>query len=59
LYGTGKSLSLLLDEEIPRATTKNGEPYSFDRNVIAVLAERLPDELHRRLRLPDAFLHIP
>jgi len=59
LYGTGKSLSLLLDEEIPRATTKNGELYSFDRCVIEGLGKGLPAELHRRLRLPMLFLMSP
>jgi len=54
-----KPLSLLLDEEIPRATTKNGELYSFDRCVIEGLGKGLPAELHRRLRLPMLFLMSP
>jgi uncharacterized protein (UPF0216 family) len=54
-----KTLSRLLDEEIPCATTKNGEQYFFDRNVIAVLGKGLPDELHRRLRLPMLFFMSP
>jgi uncharacterized protein (UPF0216 family) len=54
-----KPLSLLLTEEIPRATTKNGEPYSFNRGVIAVLGKGLPAELHRRLRLPMLFFMTP
>jgi len=59
LYGTEKPLSLLLDEKIPRATTKNSEPYFFDRNVIIVLGKGLPGELHRRLRLPMLFFMSP
>jgi len=54
-----KILSRLLDEEIPSATTKNGEPYFFDGNVIAALGKGLPGELHTRLRLPDAFFYVP
>ena len=54
-----KFLSLLLDEENPCATTKNGEPYFFDRGVIAVLGKRLPAELHSRLRLPMLFFMSP
>ncbi len=54
-----KPLSLLLDEKIPRSTTKNGEPYFFDRNVIAALGKELPGEIHRRLRLPMLFFMSP
>ena len=54
-----KPLSLLLDEENPCATTKNGEPYFFDRTVIAVLGKKLPGELHTRLRLPMFFFMAP
>ena len=54
-----KHLSRLLNEETPCATTKKGEPYFFDRNVIAALGERLPDELHARPRLPILFFISP
>jgi len=50
-----KTLSRLLDEEIPRTTTKSGEQYFFDRNVLSVLGKGLPGEIHPRLRLPVLF----
>jgi len=53
------TLFRLLGEEIPSATTKNGEPYFFDRTVIAVLGRKLPGELHTRLRLPMFFFMAP
>ncbi|MDD1700848.1 MAG: DUF61 family protein [Methanoregula sp.] len=54
-----KTLSQLLTEETPGATTKKGEPYFFDRHAIAVLGKRLPDELQARLRLPILFFISP
>jgi len=54
-----KILSLLLDVKVPSASTKNGEPYFFDRNVIAALEKLLPVELQTRLRLPILFLCPP
>jgi hypothetical protein len=50
-----KPLSLLLDEENPCTTAKNGEPDYYDMRVIAALGKELPGELHRRLRLPVLF----
>jgi uncharacterized protein (UPF0216 family) len=54
-----KTLFLLLGEELPSATTKNGEPYFFNRTVIADLGRKLPGELHTRLRLPMFFFMAP
>jgi len=54
-----KILSRLLDEKVPCASTKNGEPYFFDRNVIAALGKLLPVELQTRLRLPILFFMSP
>jgi len=50
-----KPLSLLLAEKDPSATAKNGERHSFDRAVIRMLGENLPEELHRQLKLPILF----
>jgi uncharacterized protein (UPF0216 family) len=54
-----KILSLLLEEEEPSATTKGGEEYLFDREVLGMLAQRLPARLQRRLRLPILFFFVP
>lgn len=54
-----KTLSRLLDEEILCATTKNAEPYFFDRTVIDALGKGLPRELHTRLRHPMLFFMSP
>lgn len=50
-----KRLSDLLAEETPQSVTRGGEPYYFDRAVLAALAAGLPEELHRQLRLPVFF----
>jgi len=54
-----KRLSALLAEETPQSVTKGDEPYYFDRAVLGVLAQGLPEELHRRLRLPVFFYASP
>jgi len=54
-----KPLADLLLEQTPSAITKKGEPYSFDRSVLALLGQKLPGELHRRLRLPILFFMSP
>jgi len=54
-----KSLSKLLGEETPCATTKKGEIYYFQKEVIATLGAKLPRELHTRLKLPILFLLSP
>jgi len=50
-----KPLAALLAEETPAAVTRNGDPYHFDRTVIGVLGRSLPEDLHRKLRLPILF----
>ncbi|WP_292518357.1 DUF61 family protein [Methanoculleus sp.] len=50
-----KRLSRLLREEDPSSVTKGGERYDFDRDVLQRLAEGLPGDLQRRLRLPILF----
>jgi uncharacterized protein (UPF0216 family) len=54
-----KSLTVLLGEEAPRATTKKGEPYYFQKEVIAALGTKLPHEIHGRLKLPILFFLSP
>lgn len=54
-----KSLAALLPEQKPSAITRKGESYLFDISVIALLGQRLPVELHRRLRLPILFFMSP
>ncbi len=54
-----KSLAVLLSEQTPSAITKKGDPYLFDKSVIALLGQRLPGELHRRIRLPILFFMSP
>jgi uncharacterized protein (UPF0216 family) len=55
LVADRKMLATLLTENEPSATTKRGDPYTFDKEVIRTLGERLPAALHRRLRLPILF----
>jgi len=59
IVNTRRSLSSLLGEENPLATTQGGERYYFDRAVIMALGERLPPELHSRLKLPVLFFLSP
>jgi uncharacterized protein (UPF0216 family) len=54
-----KFLSVLLGEEAPRATTKKGEMYHFNKDVIAALGTKLPREIHARLKLPILFFLSP
>ncbi len=54
-----KSLAALLLEQAPSAITKKGDSYVFDKPVIALLGQRLPGDLHRRLRLPILFFMSP
>lgn len=55
LVAEKKTLASLLLEEKPSAATKSGELYLFDKKVLAALREALPEELHRKLRLPIQF----
>ncbi len=50
-----KTLRRLLEEETPSSMTKGGDEYRFDTAVITEFGERLPQELHRRLKLPIFF----
>jgi len=50
-----KPLSQLLKEEIPSSETKGGDKHLFDKNILSVLEEQLPAELHGKLRLPILF----
>jgi len=54
-----KLLSVLLGEGAPRTTTKKGEPYYFQKEVIAALGKKLPHQIHGRLKLPILFFLSP
>ncbi len=54
-----RCLSGLLDEEVPAAVSRNGEPYVFDRNALLGFAAGLPAGLRRQLRLPILFYATP
>jgi uncharacterized protein (UPF0216 family) len=54
-----KSLAVLIREKTPGSVTKSGEPYFFDRNIITLLGQQVPEELHGRLRLPVLFFMSP
>ena len=58
-YRTKKSLSVLLGEEAPRATTKKGGMYYFEKGIIAARGTKLPRELHARLKLQILFFLSP
>jgi hypothetical protein len=59
LVNVRKPLAVLLGEDNPSAVTKNGEPYWFDKAVIAMLGGSLPSALHRTLKLPILFYSSP
>jgi len=50
-----KPLSALLIGENPSSVTKKGEAYAFDRSALRSFAERIPEDLRRRLKLPILF----
>jgi uncharacterized protein (UPF0216 family) len=50
-----RRLSELLSEDHPSSVTRNGSEFAFDREVIRTLGEKLPSELHPRLKLPVIF----
>jgi uncharacterized protein (UPF0216 family) len=54
-----KPLHELLMEQEPCATTRNGMPHYFKRDVIAALGRKLPRGIHARLRLPILFFLSP
>ncbi len=55
LVAERKTLRRLLEEETPSSTTKSGQKYIFDADVVRRLGEQLPPDLHRRLKLPIFF----
>lgn len=54
-----KSLSQLLTEERPASRTRTGNEYLFDKEILGLFAEKLPSELHQKLRLPVIFFYSP
>jgi uncharacterized protein (UPF0216 family) len=54
-----RPLSELLAVEEPSAKTKGGDPHYFDPAVLHRIAEGLPEDLHRKLRLPIQFYYTP
>ena len=50
-----KSLSVLLGETAPQSITKMGGPYVFRKGVLAKIAEKIPNNLHKNLMLPIFF----
>lgn len=50
-----KPLSQLLVEEVPSSKTKGGKEHLFDKQILSLLEEELPAELHGMLRLPILF----
>lgn len=47
-----KTLSQLLLEERPSSVTKSGDEYLFNEQIIEMLAEKLPGEIHDNLKFP-------
>ena len=57
-----KSLAQLLLEEKPTARTKGGKDHFFDTTTLRNLSEKLPKNLHDKLKLPILFFfdnHVP
>jgi hypothetical protein len=54
-----KTLAELLKEENPASITKEGKEYRFRRDILQQMGEKLPEPLHRRLRLPLLFRFDP
>lgn len=50
-----KTLAQLVREDRPVSVTKAGKEYRFDREMIALLAQHLPADIHARLKLPILF----
>lgn len=57
LVAERKNLSQLLLEEKPTSRTKAGEEYIFDKEIIETLGDKLPEEIHGKLRLPIFFFY--
>ncbi|MDD1645619.1 MAG: DUF61 family protein [Methanomicrobiales archaeon] len=54
-----KTLAELLREESPASVTKGGKEYRFRREILVGMGKRLPEPLHRRLRIPLLFRFDP
>jgi len=52
LASSKKDLPTLLGEERPSVELKDGSLHHFDPEELKMIAETLPEELHKRLRLP-------
>ncbi|WP_245527534.1 DUF61 family protein [Methanosalsum zhilinae] len=52
-----KTLSQLLLEERPSSVTKSGDEYLFNEQIIEMLAEKLPGEIHDNLKFPIFFFN--
>jgi hypothetical protein len=50
-----KSLAQLLLEDKPTAKTKTGKDHLFDTSTLKDLSEKLPKNLHDKLKLPILF----
>jgi len=51
-----KSISQLLNEEIPQSETKAGDEYFFEKDVLTAISEEIPEDIRNRLRLPIIFI---
>ena len=52
-----KTLSQLLLENKPASVTKSEDEYLFDKKVIEMMGEKLPEEIHEKLKLPIFFFY--
>lgn len=52
-----KRLSELLRTDRPLSVTRGGSEYMFDPATVRLLGEKLPEQLHSRLKLPIIFFY--
>lgn len=55
LVSERKSLAQLLMEEKPASITKVGQEHTFNKDVLKELGNKLPSDLHRKLKIPIIF----
>ncbi|WP_407283208.1 DUF61 family protein [Methanolobus sp. WCC1] len=55
LVSERKSLAQLLTEERPASQTKAGNEHIFDKDILEELGNKLPTNLHRKLKIPIIF----
>nr|WP_321497038.1 DUF61 family protein [uncultured Methanolobus sp.] len=55
LVSERKNLAQLLVEEIPASRTKSGDEHVFDKDILEELGNKLPADLHRKLKIPIIF----